>query len=127
MEIGQTDKLFSLKEAKQLLPLVVSITERHKHDLSPIQDRLDKMLSNDPRRASLETKFEQVVSKWKQKIEQLGLNVAGLWMVEFDVGEGYLNWRYPEIGIHHFRDKQSALTDRKRLNTYIEENDPDWV
>lgn len=127
IEIGQAGKLFNRPEARELLPLVRSITETYQLQLAPIQQRLNMMLSNDPRRSAIETEFEHVVSHWKAKIEQLGPKVYGLWVVEFDVGEGYLSWRYPEVGLNFFRAHGASIADRVRLSQYIEETDPDWA
>ncbi len=126
-EIGETGKLFDLQEAKSLLPLVRSVTESYRERLNPIQDRLNKMLSNDPRRALLEREFEHIVSRWKDKIEQLGPSVYGLWVVEFDVGSGWLSWRYPEMSLNFYRDHAAGFSDRVRLSRFIEETDPDWA
>ncbi|RBP52665.1 DUF2203 family protein [Arenicella xantha] len=126
-DIGQRDKLFNLVEARELLPLVQVITNKHHEELSPIRLRLEKMLSNDPRRASVEQQYEQVVSRWRDKIELLGARVSGLWVVEFNVGEGCLSWRYPELYLGSFRTHDKALSDRQNLTDYIEEFDPDWA
>ena len=127
VEIGETEKLFNLREAKQLLPLVRSVTLDYRERLEPVQNRLNKMLSNDPRRRVVEKEFEQIVSRWKEKIEQLGPTVYGLWVVEFDVGEGWLSWRYPEVGLNFFRARQQTFANRTRLSRYIEDTDPDWA
>lgn len=126
-EIGLKDKLFNLAEARDLLPLVQSITETYQADLAPLQTRLKKMLSNDPRRNLLEQDYEQIVSRWRTKVELLGARVSGLWVVEFDVGEGFLSWRYPELSLSYFRAKDAVFAERLRLSTYIEEVDPDWA
>lgn len=126
-QIGETGKLFDLAEAKQLLPLIRSITQSHKEEMQPIQDRLNVMLSNDPRRAAIEREFEDTVSRWKTKIEQLGACVYGLWVVEFDVGEGFLSWRFPEERLNFFRPRNAGFSDRLRLSLYIQETDPDWA
>ena len=127
IELGQTGKLFNLIEAREHLPLVQAITKSHQAELAPIQLRLNKMLSNDPRRAAIEDRYEGVVSIWKTKIEQLGPSVEGLWIVEFNVGEGVLSWRYPELSLSHFRLHGQSFASREKLKRYIEENDPDWV
>ncbi|MEO0367396.1 MAG: DUF2203 family protein [Pseudomonadota bacterium] len=126
-DIGVKAKLFDLHEAQSLMPLVQRVTQRHQHELQPIQDRLNKMLSNDPRRASIEIEYEAVVEVWKSKIEQLGAFARGLWMVEFDVGEGMLNWRHPELSLNYFRRYDSPLSSRTKLRDYIDEQDPDWA
>lgn len=126
-EIGVKDKLFNLDEARQLLPLIQSITQKHQLDLAPSQTRLHKMLSNDPRRSKFEADYERVVSRWREKIELLGANVSALWLVEFDVGEGCLSWRHPELSINYFRVNGTPLSARIKLQDYIEEHDPDWA
>ncbi len=126
-DIGSPQKLFNLAEARELLELVKRITERHRQELTPIRYRLDRMLSNDPRRPAIEYEFEAVVERWKIKMEQLGVQASNLWVVEFDVGDGFLSWRYPELGINHFRGYDSPFSERRKLADYIEEQDPDWA
>lgn len=124
-QISPEPKLFNLQEAQGLMPLVKKITQSHVEEASPIQARLDTLLSNDPRRAALERLFETHIEQWRGKIERLGATTTGLWIVEFDVGAGVLSWRYPELRIGHFREQSSTI--RKKLSDYIEENDPDWA
>ncbi|MBX2848032.1 MAG: DUF2203 domain-containing protein [Acidiferrobacterales bacterium] len=126
VEIAPFEKLFNLAEARSLLPLVQSVTEKHRAELTPIQERLSKMLSNDPRRNPIEREYEAVVSMWKAKIEKLGAIVRGLWVVEFNVGEGVLSWRYPELSLNYFRANGDDFASRVKLADYIEEYDPDW-
>lgn len=107
------------------MPLVIKVTRAQSDALQPWQHKLDRMLSNDPRRPVLEREYEKLVSAWRGKINRLGAKAAGLWEVEFDVGGGALNWRYPELQIAHFRPENDTI--RQRLTDYIEENDPDWA
>jgi len=126
IEIVDQSKVFSLTEARDILPLIKSITLSHYEELGPIQYKLDRMLSNDPRRARIERQFQAVVDAWCGKISRLGVSASNLWEVEFDVGvEGALNWRHPELDLAYFRPKGQTL--RKKLTDYVEENDPDWA
>ena len=125
IEISAEQKLFNLSEAQALLPVVAKVTRGHSQALAPLQARMDRMLSNDPRRPMLERAFEVEVSLWRGKIERLGATTTSLWVVEFNVGEGALNWRYPELQIAYFRPQQATI--RKKLADYIEETDPDWA
>ena len=127
IEIGQRDKLFNLSEALELFPLVQSLTKQHQLELAPMQSRLSKTLSNDPRRAVFEQEFEQLVSKWKNKIELLGLQVVGLWSVEFNVGSGAISWRYPELELLYYRHAGDSSSGRTNLRDYIDAHDPDWA
>ncbi|MCH2190984.1 MAG: hypothetical protein MK188_08685 [Gammaproteobacteria bacterium] len=126
IEIAGSAKVFNLTESRALVPLVKKITLEHHRALQPIQYRLDRMLSNDPRRAVIERGFEREVGAWQGKIHRLGLVTVGLWEVEFSVGaEGALSWRYPELELSCFRETGSMV--RNKLNDYIEEYDPDWA
>ena len=127
IEIGQKGKLFNLAEAKQHFALVQSITQNAQTELTPIQQRLNRMLSNDPRRVKIEVEYEAVVSAWKFKVEQLGAHVCALWVVEFDVGKARLCWRYPELSLNYVRVNGQAFSSRCKLADYIEQHDPDWV
>lgn len=126
-EIGQTDRIFSLAEAQSVFPLVQAITQKHKVELEPQQLRLNKILANDPRRPRMENEYQAVVRRWRTKIEQLGATVTGLWVVEFNMGEGGLSWRHPELSLHYFRPRHAVFSDRVPLAQYIDEHDPDWA
>jgi hypothetical protein len=127
IEVGHHDKIFNLQEAKDHLGLVQSITKKHQALLAPVQARLNRMLSNDPRRAGVEKEYEQLVSKWVGKIQQLGASVQGLWIVEFNMGDVLLCWRYPELSLNYVRPADQPFSERQKLSNYIEINDPDWV
>jgi len=127
VEIGHKDKLFSIHEARELLPLVRGLTSSQREALMPIQERLNKMLANDPRRKVFERDYEVVVSHWRNKVELLGARVSGLWTVEFDVGGGSLCWRYPELSLNYFRAGGASFSERVKLSDYIDEIDPDWA
>ena len=126
-EIGQKDKLFNIHEAQALLPLVRAVTVNRRDELTPIQERLSKMLANDPRRRVYEADYETVISSWRNKVELLGARVSGLWIVEFDVGGGSLCWRYPELSLNYFRGDGAHFSERVKLKEYISEIDPDWA
>ena len=61
------------------------------------------------------------------KMERLGLVVKGLWLVDFDTGDGYLCWKYPELRINHYHEYNAGFAGRRELAEVIEELDPDWA
>lgn len=134
-EIGNSKKLFTLKEANALLPLVKNITQTCHQELTPVQQKLSKLLASDPRRSVLEKEYEAIVKTWKTKIEQLGLHSSRLWLVEFDVGEGRLLWKLPDQRISVFvtdnleniGEGQGRGQTRSLLKDYIKLHNPDWA
>ena len=127
IQIGETEKRFSLREVQALFSLVKSITFTHHARLEPIRYKLDRMLSNDPRRALSEKLFDAEVRKWKRKINKLGALASSLWVVEFDMGGAMISWRFPELSISRVRLIDETFGQRRCLSRFIEEYDPDWA
>ncbi len=128
-QIGSLEepRIVTLDEANELFPLVRRITHDAHKKLEPIKRRLENMLATDPRMVAVEKEYETVVKCWVRKMERLGLVVQGLWLVDFDTGDGYLCWKYPELRIGYFHDYTSGFSGRRPLSEIIEELDPDWA
>jgi len=120
-------KLYVLAEASELLPVVRKVTDNAYKRLSRLDERLELMLLCDPRRAALADEYEKIVRKWIASITRLGAIPNGLWRVDFDTGEGYLCWRFPELKIGYFRDYDCEFDDRKSVKSLIEETAPVWA
>ena len=120
-------RVFTLAEAEELFPLVRSITEAAWHELEPVRRRLESMVSSNPRLYAVETEYEAIVKRWMAKMHRLGLTVKGLWLVDFDTGDGYLCWKFPELRIGHYHSYQDGFGGRRTLREVIEELDPDWA
>ena len=65
--------------------------------------------------------------RWVAKMERLGLVIKGLWLVDFDTGDGYLCWKFPELKLGHYHTYQEGFSGRRPLREVIEEFDPDWA
>ena len=120
-------KLYVLAEASELLPVVRKVTENAYKRLSRLDERLELMLWCDPRRTEIADEYEKIVRKWIASITRLGAIPNGLWRVDFDTGEGYLCWRFPELKIGFFRDYKENFDDRKPVKLLIEETAPIWA
>lgn len=119
-------RVFSLSEAKALFPLVRRITQTAYAELEPVRKSLEALLPTDPRIAEVEHQYETVVKRWVGKMERLGLVVKGLWLVDFDTGDGYLCWKFPELRLAHYHSYAEGFANRRPLEQVVEEMDPDW-
>ncbi|MDH3638853.1 MAG: DUF2203 domain-containing protein [Gammaproteobacteria bacterium] len=128
-QIGSTEepRVFTLAEANKLFPLVQRITTHAYRELEPVKKRLENMLATDPRIVAVEKEYEIIVKRWVSKMERLGLVVKGLWLVDFDTGDGYLCWKYPELKLGYYHDYSGGFSGRRSLDVVIEEFDPDWA
>ncbi len=129
VRIGSPDspRHFTLAEAKDTLILVHQITADAYRELESVKTQLNSVLSIDSRVIVAEKQYEKIVNRWISKMERLGLVVKGLWLVDFDTGDGYLCWKYPEASIDFYHSYTGGFTARQPLSKVIAETSPDWA
>lgn len=120
-------RVFSLSEARGLFVLVRRITARSYEELKPTQRQLKVLPRASAELAAAEQRYRFVVNAWVSKMRRLGLVVKGLWLVDFDTGDGYLCWKFPELTLSHFHGYDEGFSGRRPLAEVIEEFDPDWA
>jgi hypothetical protein len=120
-------RVFTLAEAEALFPLVRRLTASAWHELEPVRRQLERVVPTHPQMRAIEQHYEAIVRRWVGKMERLGLVVKGLWLVDFDTGDGYLCWRYPELRIGHYHGYHEGYSGRRPLREVVEELDPDWA
>ena len=59
--------------------------------------------------------IEAVVSDWARQVIELGLEVKGAWLADFDNGSGYYCWRYPEEDLLYFHSYEEGFSGRMRI------------
>ncbi len=129
VQIGspESPRYFTLAEANQTLPLVKQITRDSYEELEVIKKKLRNFVPSDPRVVLVERQYEEIVKKWISKLERLGLIVKGLWLVDFDTGDGYLCWKYPELEVSHYHSYTGGFAARRPVSEIIEESHPNWA
>lgn len=120
-------RIFTLSEAEVLFPLVRRITQAAYNELEPVRRNLEAMIPTNPLIREVERQYEAVVKRWVAKMERLGLVVKGLWLVDFDTGDGYLCWKFPELRLGYYHGYHEGYSGRRPLREIIEELDPDWA
>lgn len=120
-------RVFTLAEAEALFPLVRKITQAAYQELEPVRRTLEAMVPTNPMIQDVERQYETIVKRWVGKMERLGLVVKGLWLVDFDTGDGYLCWKFPELRIGYYHSYHGSYSSRVPLRQVVEEFDPDWA
>jgi Uncharacterized conserved protein (DUF2203) len=95
----QLKRVFSYAEAVGLLPEVQRVTD-------DAYRRVDA-LGPWPGAAA-----EPVIAEWAESLMALGLEIKGLWLVDFDNGSGYYCWRYPEPALRFFHSYEDGFGGR---------------
>jgi regulator of sirC expression with transglutaminase-like and TPR domain len=95
-------KVFTLDEARALMPRVRALTEEAVSAYARLGDRLDE-------------ERQSILREWAREIQALGAEIKGLWLVDFDSGAGYYCWKYPEPALDHFHGYEEGFAGRLRL------------
>ena len=109
-------KRFSLREARELLPEVRRVTEPATRSLGVLSERIESLEEGDPRRTQLEKDYAGRLNEWVEAVTRLGCEVKGVFLVDFDNGEGYYCWKWPETDIEHFHGYEEGFAGRLRIN-----------
>jgi hypothetical protein len=96
-------KIFSYEEAAALLPQVQTMTT----DAVAV---IDGLTDETPAE-----EYESVVQRWATDVMSLGIEVKGLWLVDFDNGSGYYCWKHPEESLQYFHGYEEGFTGRVKL------------
>jgi hypothetical protein len=59
--------------------------------------------------------YQAIVSRWAESVMQLGIEVKGLWLIDFDNGSGYYCWHYPEESLQYFHGYEEGFGGRVKL------------
>jgi hypothetical protein len=96
-------KIFSYEDAIALLPEVQRLTRE-------AVERVERLADDDP------AELERTVHDWATAVLSLGIEVKGLWLVDFDSGAGYYCWRWPEPGLEYYHGYDEGFSGRVKLN-----------
>ncbi|MFT7620873.1 MAG: hypothetical protein ACI9WU_000032 [Myxococcota bacterium] len=107
-------RVFDLSNARRTLAVVRRITERSIKEVEAVRRRHSGVRVRQSIDA-FETELNTVLDDWSHKVEQLGCQPKGLWLVDFDNGEGYYCWRYPERDISHCHGYDDGYASRERF------------
>ena len=101
-------KVFTYDEAVRLLPEVRRLTEAAWQEVESMSAR--------PTSEQAQAEVEAVVTRWAHDLMNLGLEIKGLWLVDFDNGSGYYCWQYPEEGLQFFHSYEEGFRGRMRIH-----------
>jgi regulator of sirC expression with transglutaminase-like and TPR domain len=95
-------RTFTLDEARALFPRVRQMTNAAVEKFEELPEEMD-------------SERQDVIERWARDVRALGIEVKGLWLVDFDSGAGYYCWKYPEPALDHFHGYEEGFAGRLRL------------
>ena len=102
-------KVFSYEEALALMPEVRRLTEDAYRRVAAVDARAT---AGGPRPGPAREEVDAIVRGWAEALMRMGLEIKGLWLVDFDNGGGYYCWRYPEAALQFFHSYEDGFGGR---------------
>lgn len=109
-------KVFSLEETQAVIPVVNRITKTYRQQVEGLIRQIDTLGSdNEELTTRLEKQVNELVETWQNKVEKLGGLPRGLWLADFDSGDGYFCWKFPEERIEFWHGYSDGFSGRVKL------------
>jgi hypothetical protein len=113
--VAQGKRRWTLEGARVLLPDVRERTAQAVAEVQALLDRRDREGATGPAAEQLDARVAQVTADWARAMEAFGLEVKGLWLVDFDSGSGCYCWRWPEPELAYFHGYDEGFAGRVRI------------
>ena len=107
---------WSLAAAREIAVEVRRITAGVVAEVEALEAQREQLASDAARRTALEQELARAVGGWVRAMEALGVEVKGRWLVDFDNGEGYYCWCYPESTVEHYHSYDEGFSGRVRIH-----------
>jgi hypothetical protein len=104
-------KIFTYEEARALLPEVQRLTREAQARIEGLQSGSDP----EGRAGSAQARLEGIANDWAQAVMAMGIEVKGLWLVDFDNGSGYYCWQHPEDTLDFYHSYDDGFRGRMRI------------
>jgi hypothetical protein len=107
-------RVFTLAEAQELMPKVKEATAPAFELASSLAQELGQAekVGEESRAEELRERLQALVESWAEAIRDFGPDVKGLWLVDFDSGDGYWCWAYPEEELTHWHSYEAGFSGR---------------
>lgn len=105
-------RIFSYEEALESFPAVRDLTAAAQRRIEALVNQIPSRDRLEAHREELEGEVARIVEAWAVEVTALGCEVKGLWLVDWDSGDGYYCWKHPEQSVAHFHGYDEGFSGR---------------
>ena len=105
----RSKRIFSYDEALATFPVVRDLT-------TAAVRRIESLTTTVGSREEIEDEYQKIIGFWAKQVSSIGCEVKGLWLVDWDSGDGYYCWRFPEQAIGFFHTYEEGFAERLPIN-----------
>jgi hypothetical protein len=109
-------RIFTYDEALSTFPVVRDLTAAAVRQVEALTHSVGSREELASRREELEEARDRIVRAWAREVTSLGCEVKGVWLVDWDSGDGYYCWRFPEQAIGFFHSYDEGFAGRIPIN-----------
>ncbi|MCB0271376.1 MAG: DUF2203 family protein [Bdellovibrionales bacterium] len=106
---------FTLAQAQNFVSILDGITFMAMELVTPLMEELKNPLGTQDKQVVTQ-KVQKIVSMWSEQVLYFGGITRGLWMVDFDCGDGFYTWVYGEKSISSYRTYHQDFSDRTPIS-----------
>lgn len=96
----QSDVIFTLDDANNLLSLITTITRKTKQSINVINSQAAYFKGQAIKTAELQAKINDTLQVWSDKMRKLGVTPVAMFKVRFDTDQGAYYWQFPEMKLY---------------------------
>ena len=112
----RSKRIFSYDEATSTFPVVRDLTAEAVRKVEALANTVGDRDDLESRREELENAREMIFRWWAEQVTSVGCEVKGIWLVDWDSGDGYYCWRFPEESLGHFHTYEEGFAGRLPIN-----------
>ncbi|MGE5234385.1 MAG: DUF2203 domain-containing protein [Acidobacteriota bacterium] len=112
----RSKRTFTYEEALSMFPVVRDRTAAAVRQVEALVNQIRSRDDAEARKEELEVSYRRILEAWTEEIQSLGCEVKGPWLVDWDNGDGYYCWKYPEDTLGHFHTYEDGFTGRVPVN-----------
>ncbi|ALO27284.1 DUF2203 domain-containing protein [Leptospira borgpetersenii] len=109
-------KLWTYEEARKILPVIREITEEYHTYVSELTVPLREKILPENEMENIEEEVRKLILEWSSKIQKYGIEVKGLWLIDFDNGHGYYCWHLGEEDLLYEHGYEEGFAGRKPID-----------
>jgi hypothetical protein len=109
-------RVFSYDEALSMFPIVRDLTSAAVRQVEAVVSSIQSREELAARHAEIEETCDGIILEWARQIIGMGCEVKGRWLVDWDNGDGYYCWRFPEKTVAFFHTYEEGFSGRMPIN-----------
>ncbi|HMV42812.1 MAG TPA: DUF2203 domain-containing protein [Leptospiraceae bacterium] len=108
-------KIWTLEEAREVFPQIKKITEGFHAKVESLVHLLTENIYPENEMESMEDEITDLLKAWNFTLQEFEVDVKGIWLVDFDNGNGYYCWKVGEEDLLYEHTYEDGFAGRRLI------------